>query len=77
MVADAYYNMNGIASAPMGQLAQNRPEVPKVGDIIKLVFNQFGDISQFPEGYNLQPQDKLVEVEVKSVKKVKVEYEEA
>ena len=51
------------------------PAMPKVGEIVKLVAHQWGGFSQFIEEYPIGRQDRLLEVEVKSVQKIKSEYE--
>lgn len=43
----------------------------KVGDVLKLVIHGYGGISNYFEDNHLNPTDRLVEVEVKSVKAVK------
>ncbi len=49
----------------------------KVGDTVKLIFHGYGGISPYFEGQQLSPTDRLIEVEVKTIKKIKVEYIEA
>jgi len=65
-------------SSTGGGLAQAKkaPEVPKVGETIKLVFDRYGHLSRFNDVGSINPSQRLIEVEVKSVKKVKVEFEE-
>ncbi len=49
----------------------------KVSDIIQLVIHGYGGISFYFEGMQLNPTDRLMEAEIKTIKKIKVEYIEA
>lgn len=43
----------------------------KIGDVKKIVIGYYGDIRPYFDSVFLNPQDRLIEVEVKSVSKVK------
>ncbi len=59
--------MGAISGTSIGMTAQDY----KVGDTIKLVIFGYGGIQVFFPGNVLNPNDRLVEVTINSVKKVK------
>lgn len=70
--------MNGqtLSGTTSGIGVAQKPEAPKVGDTIKLVVDEWGGVYKHNEDHTINQKQRLVEVEVKSVKKIKVEFEE-
>ena len=69
--------MNGLTATPSGVIGKPDKEgFPKKGETIKLVVDDWGHVNKFDDNNPINPRQRLIEVEVKSVKRVKVEFEE-
>lgn len=62
---------SSIGGALMPSGVGRQPKNYKVGEVIQLVVHGYGGFSPYFEDMVLNPQDRLIEVEIKSVKAVK------
>lgn len=63
----------GSLSAAAGMI--NVPSY-KVGETFKIQIHPYGGINLYTDGNPIAPHDKVIEVEIKAVKKLKVEFED-